>query len=376
MSTEGQIYVDHCATTPPLPAVVETMAEVLRHDWGNPSSTNHLIGRRARARVDTARAAVAGLFAARPDEITFTSGATEACNLAILGVAQRLLRRRRRLVTVATEHPAVLGPARAWEAAGGETVILPVDGEGRLDSDRLAEVLRTPTALVAVMLVNNQTGVVQDLTTICERAHRQGALVFSDCTQAPGRMALDASRLGLDLAACSAHKLGGPAGVGALFKRRGLGLEPLIHGGGQEQGLRPGTEAVAAIAGFGVAAVHLAASADRHRTHLAACTAAFEAALKQRLATVRCHGAGTQRAPGISIVTLPGLVGSWLRRVPEIAASAGSACATGLRTPSPVLTAMGVTDRDAANAVRIGFGRDNTVAEAERVAGLLAEAVS
>jgi cysteine desulfurase len=357
----GTVYADHNATSPCLPAVAAAVAAALAAGLGNPSSRHHEPGRRALAALDHARAQVAALLGARDDEVVFTAGATEACNLALLGAAHRLRTDRPLCCTWEAEHPAVLEPLRAAARAGSLLTELPVDGDGRYAP--LPAVARP--GLVAALLVNNETGVVQDLPAIAAAAHAAGALVFCDATQAPGRLPLEVAALGCDLLAISGHKFGGPPGCGALWLRRGLGLEPLLHGGGQERGLRPGTPPVALLAGLGLAAELARRDLDARRDHLGRLTARLESGLRAAIPGLVVQGAGAPRAPGTSCVTVPGLPRGWLGTLVRVAASSGSSCASGSGKPSHVLAAMGVPAADAANSIRLSFAPGTTVAEVD-----------
>ena len=356
------IHADHNATTPPLPEVIEAMVRCLRDGWGNPSSRQHALGRRALAILDDARQALAALIGAREDEIVFTSGATESVHLAILGVAQRSLPQRPLFAAAASEHAAVLGAIDAVVAAGGQRLCVALTGEGVLVPTPLPDQL----ALMAVMLVNNETGVVQDVPAWSHRAHAAGAVLLCDASQAPGRLPINVTALGADLLALSAHKCHGPAGVGALWIKRGLGLAPLMYGGGQERGLRPGTQNLAGIAGFAVAARLALVELEQRRQHLELLTAGFEHALTEALPGVVIHGWSVVRAPGTSMLSHAHARRGWLARLAGVAASGGSACSGG--GVSHVLSAMGVPADQAGNALRISFGRDNTAAEAAAVA--------
>jgi len=369
VSRTRTIYADHAATTPCRAEVAVEVVRVLTEEVGNPSSTAHAPGRRAAALVEGSRERVAALIGAHPDHLVFTSGATEACNAALFGVLHRLVATRPKVVVGATEHPAVIEPARFWAEQGAELVVCPVDGEGALEVDALAELVDERTALVAAMLVNNETGVVHDLPAVAEVAHRRGALVLCDATQALGRMAVEVARLGADLLACSAHKLYGPKGVGALWIRPGLGISPLIHGGGQERGRRGGTSAVPVIAGFGLAAEKMAVELDVHVHHLRALHRELEERLRRGVPGLRVHGAHTRRAPGITMVTASGVPRGWLVRCRDLAASGGSACSSGSADGSRALQAMGIAPELAANAIRLSFGRESTMDEVVAAAG-------
>lgn len=355
-------YADHAASAPCLPAVAAAISLALQRGWGNPASRHHLPGRQALAALDLARQQVASLIGAHEDEVVFTSGATEACNLAIQGVAARSLASRPRLLAPVTEHEAVRQSLAACARAGAEVVELPVDGDGRVASWPVDG----SCALVCCMLVNNETGVVQQVAAAAEAAHAAGALLFCDATQAPLRMRLAVRELGCDLLALSAHKLHGPPGAGCLWLRRGLALEPLLHGGGQERGLRSGTPNLPGIVGFGVAASLVD---DAVRTRIATLGRDLEGRLRRAIPGLVVHGAGARRAPGISMVGVTGLRRGWLAQLATVAASPGSSCTSAQGKASRVLLAMGVTEEDAGNALRLSLGASSTAEEVAEIAG-------
>ena len=358
------IYADHHATTPCLPEAAAAVAAALAAAPGNPGSRQHPGGRAAQAIVDDARAAAADLLGVRADGIIFTSGATEALNLAILGVMERQLAHRPRIVAPATEHPAVLAPLARLAEAGAEVIHPALDRAGRV----LSLGVDGRTALVCLQAVNQETGLMHDLPALAAEAHAAGALVLCDATQAPSRMAVDAHALGADLVACSSHKIYGPPGVGVLWLRPGLGLAPQIHGGGQERGLRGGTPNVPALAGFAVAARVARERADLRGTHLRTLTARLEAALQAALPRLVIHAADARRAPGVSMITLPDLRPGWLAQLAAVAASGGSACSSGTGQPSPVLTALGVPSEDARNSLRLSLGEGTTAEDVDAIA--------
>lgn len=368
------IYADHNATTPPLPEVVAAMTTALAEGWGNPTARQHVYGRRAREGVEAARAQVATLLAASTEDVVFTSGATEALNLAILGLGERLLATRPRLITCAAEHPAVLAPLARLAEAGAELTVLPVDAQGRLDPDRLAGALDARTGLVCLMLANNETGVLHDVAAAARLAHAHGALLVCDAVQAAGKVPIDVAALDVDALAITGHKLYGPQGAGALWLRRGLGLSPLQHGGGQERGLRPGTHNLPGIVGLGVACAAAQRDLAGRQRHLARLTAQLEERLRALLPGMVVQGAGAPRIPGTSMLTVPGLARGWLAAVSGVAASGGSACAGG--SPSTTLLAMGVGEADAGNSIRLGLGIGTTPAEVEAIADALARAAT
>ena len=364
------IYADYNATTPPLPTVVEAMTAVLRDGWGNPGAKQHTYGRRALAQLDQARAEVAALINARPDEIIFTSGATEACNLAILGLGERLLASRPRMVTCATEHSAISEPLRRLAEAGADLTVLPVDAQGRLSGQAVESALDDRTGLLALMLANNETGVIHDVAAASAMARRHGILVVCDATQVVGKLPVDVTILGADALACTGHKMYGPQGCGALWIRRGLGLSAQLHGGSQERGLRPGTHNLPGIVGFAAACTAARTGLRARTTHLRVLSNQLEGLLRQALPGIVIHGADAARIPGTSMLTLPGLQSGWLGTLAEVAASNGSACTTG--EGSHVLRAMGCTAADAANSIRISLGMPSTSDEVEHIAAALA----
>jgi len=374
-------YLDYQATTPVDPRVVEAMLPWLTEHFGNPHSANHALGWEAAEAVEQARAQVAALIGAEPREILFTSGATEANNLAVKGALRFRKEHEGRdgVVTLASEHKCVLESAKALEREGARVTLLPLRPGGLVDLAGLAAAIDERTALVSVMAVNNEIGVVQPLAEIARLVHAQGAWLHSDAAQAAGKLPLDVRALELDLVSLSAHKLYGPKGIGALFVRRRprVRLEPLFDGGGQERGLRSGTLAPFLCVGFGKAAelarLELAAESDRlwilHRR------------LRQRLAEaipgVVFNGDPERRVPGNLNLAIPGLdAQALLRALPELALSTGSACTSAEVEPSYVLRALGLPDALAAGAIRIGLGRMTTVAEVDLAADRIAAAAS
>ncbi|MWA02727.1 aminotransferase class V-fold PLP-dependent enzyme [Actinomadura sp. LD22] len=349
------VYLDYNATAPLRSEAHEAIMEAFQHA-GNASSLHHA-GQDAAARVDRGRRQVASLLNCAPGELIFTSGATEANNLALRACHTP----DTVLVISAVEHPAVLETARSLTADRPDLLVeLPVDADGIVDLDPLRFVCaRRQLSVVSVMSANNETGVLTDLKPIIKLAHEAGALVHTDATQQVGRVPLDLAELEVDLLSLSAHKFGGPQGVGALFIRRGASLpyRPLLTGGGQERGWRAGTLNVPGIAGTGAAAQaaqhHLAEEVQR----VGALRMLLESELKLRVPGCRINGARAQRLPGVTSVTFPGTpADAVLAAMPEVAASQGSACASGAPTPSHVLLAMGLSRDDADATVRYSFG--------------------
>lgn len=359
------IYLDHAATTPLDRRVARAMARV----WGNPAARLNAQGRAAAAAVETARAQVAALLGAAADEISFTSGTTESVNLALRGS------RPERLVTVATEHACVLETAAALAARGCDVTVLPVDRDGRLDPDRLQRSLRRGRTLVSVMAVNNETGVVQDLAEIGRICARHAAVLHVDAAQAPGRIGLDVQAMGIDLLSLGAHKMGGPCGIGALYHRRGLELTPLMTGGGQEQGLRPGTVPAALAVGLGRAAAIAGRDLLRERQRLAYLAGRFLTRLRGALGEVALLAEAAPRSPHILALELPGIDAiELIDALPEIALGSGAACGSGRAGPSPVLAAMGLDAARAARVIRVSLGRTTTEEELDEAAARIATA--
>ena len=378
MSEEPLVYLDHNATTPLLPEVVDAMLPYLREHFGNPSST-HAFGAPAREAIARAREQVAGLLGCEPDEVVFTSGGTEANNLAIRGALEALEGRGPgHVLTTAVEHPATARPC-AWLARrGARLTVLAVDHEGRmsLDEARAAlEAARGEPTLVTVMHANNETGVLSPVAELARLAREVGALVHTDAAQSVGKIDTRVSALDVDLLSLAGHKLYAPKGVGALYVRRGTALAPLALGAGHERGLRPGTENVASIVGLGVAcelaARTLAAEAERVaslRDHLAR-------ALGRHVPGLALTGASSPRLPNTLHVRFPCVRGgALLERAPRVAASTGSACHEGHERASGVLLAMGIEPEAALGSVRLSLGRGTTLAEVERAASALTEA--
>ncbi len=354
------LYLDHNATTPPLPAVVQAMADVMVEHWANPSS-QHDAGQAARSLLQRAREQVAGFLGCQPAEIVFTSGATEANHLALRGAVGH--GGRSGLVISAGEHAGVLKLAAQLGRQGVPLGLIGLGPDGGLKLDEADMLIGEGTSLVSVMAANNETGVLMPTAELARLAHARGALLHVDATQLIGKLPFDFSRSGADLVSVSAHKFGGPKGVGALIVRKGLNW-PALFPGSQERGRRGGTENLPGIVGFGVAAAqHAWTSSNWHdRTaRLAVLRDRFEAALKACCADVRVFGAGLPRLPQTSFLRLGQVHADLaLKRLAELGAcaSSGSACSSGGQAPSAVLTAMGVTREEALCAVRLSFSPD------------------
>jgi cysteine desulfurase len=368
--SERPIYLDHNATTPLLPEVVDAMLPFLREQFGNPSS-DHPWGRRAKDAVEEARGRVARLLGCDAGEIVFTSGGTESNNLAIRGVAAAILNRRN-IVTSVIEHPATSMPCRHLASEGRDVVFVPVDGEARVRLDVLRERVSAETALVTIMHANNETGTMQPIREVAEHARRHGALVHTDAAQSVGKVPVDVRVLGVDLLTVAGHKLNAPKGVGALFVRRGTPLEPFARGAGHEHGVRPGTENVASIVGLGVACDVAARTLGTRTRLLASLRDRLWASLSQAIPGARVNGDGAERLPNTLSVRFPNVMGSAvLAATPELAASTGSACHAGHESASSVLLAMGLAPGEALGTVRLSVGSTTSVEEIDAAAKAL-----
>lgn len=374
------LYFDNAATTPVDSQVADCMAELLASGdlFANPAS-DHAAGRRAARIIDEARARVAAAVGAAAEEVVWTSGATEANNLALRGVAafHRRAGRACHIVSIATEHASVLDTLSALEQEGVAVTRLPVDDRGRVDTQALTRSLRPETRLVSVMLVNNETGVVQDLEAIVECLAGHDALLHVDAAQGVGKVSFDLSVLPVDMASLSAHKAHGPKGVGALFVRAGPGrrLEPLLRGGGQERGLRSGTLATHQVAGMGLA-FELATGGGGEAERLAALTARLRSGLA-RQEGVFVVGEGAPRAPHILSVVLAGVHARALQAaLPTLAASVGSACNASTGKSSHVLRAMGIPDALAQSVLRLSVGRFTTEPQVDMAVSLVGDALA
>jgi cysteine desulfurase len=370
----GPVYLDYNATTPVDPRVAEAMLPHLTAGFGNPSSS-HRYADAPRAALQQARAQVAGLIGACPAEIVFTGSGSEADLLAIRGAALAASRTRTRVITQCTEHPAVLETCRALQRLHGIRVtVLPVDADGVLDPATLAAAVDADTALVSVMAANNETGTLQPIRDLAAIAHQHGALFHCDAAQAVGKVPIDVHELGVDLLTVVGHKLYAPKGIAGLYVRDGIRLEPVVYGGGQERGLRAGTENVALAVALGTAASLAAAElADGTPARLAT----LRDDLHHQLCTalpgrVHRNGSAQHCLPNTLNVSIDGIHGhDLLAATPEIAASTGSACHSGSHTPSPVLTAMGLDPRRALGALRLSLGRWSTPQDIDTAASML-----
>jgi len=372
------VYLDNQATTRCDPRVVEAMLPWFTEHYGNPHSIEHVMGTEAEAAVEDARVHVATLIGADPKEVVFTSGATESNNLAIKGAARFAAGTdRRRIITVATEHKCVLESVADLEAEGFEPVLLPVRSDGLVDPDTLRAALATPTLLVSVMTVNNEIGVIQDISALAAITKQAGALFHTDIAQATGKIPLDLSGWKVDLASISGHKIYGPKGVGALYVRRRprVRLTPLFSGGGQERGLRSGSLPAPLIVGLGEACRLAAAEIADETARLTGLRQRLLDRLMADIPGISINGSMAARIPGNLNVTFPvASAAELMERVPDLCVSTGSACSSATIEPSYVLRALGLSDEAASRTLRVGIGRFTSTADIDYAAAALAAA--
>lgn len=370
------VYLDYNATTPVDPRVLERMLPYFTEQFGNASSKGHAYGWAAEEAVTQAREQVAALLGADPSEIVFTSGATEAVNAALKGVAEAYAAKGRHLVTVQTEHSAVLDTCRALERQGFTVTYLPVDSDGLVDLAALEAALTPETILVSVMWANNETGVLQPIPEIAEVVRSRGILFMTDATQAAGKVPINVAHV--DLLACSGHKLYGPKGVGALYVRRRqprVRLVPFMNGGGQERGLRGGTLNVPGIVGLGAAAALAQEALPREAERLRVLRDRLERGLLDAVPDAYINAHRTPRLPQTTSITFPGRrAADLMAAARDLALSTGSACASGSDRPSHVLQALGLPDDDARATLRLSLGRFTTDEEIDHAVARLAAA--
>jgi cysteine desulfurase len=365
---ESPIYLDYNATTPVLPEVVDAMLPLLKEHFGNPSS-NHRYGRIAHEAVEHARGEVAALLGCDADEIVFTSGGTEANNLAILGSQSDL---RRRIVTSAIEHPATAAPVAWLERQGCEVIRLGVDALGQVAIDELAVAIDESTRLVTLMHSNNETGVLQPVREAADVAQRVSALMHTDAAQSVGKVPIDVRALNLDMLSLAGHKLYAPKGVGALYIRRGVTLVPITHGAGHERGIRPGTENVASIVGLGTACGIARRDVENEGARVQNLRDRLWDLLFAAIPGLALNGHATERLPGTLNVRFPNVSGvDLLARAHDVAASTGSACHAGSERASGVLLEMGINPEEALGAVRLSLGRQTNRDDVDRSAASL-----
>jgi cysteine desulfurase len=365
-----RIYLDWNASAPLVPEAVDAMARALRDLPGNASSI-HSFGQQAKAALDDARSHVARLIGGEPGDLIFTGGGTESDNLALRGAAEAFeATGRRHLVTTAIEHEAVLNTAKALAKRGWTVTLLPAATSGVVDPQALREAMTDQTSIVSVMHANNEVGSIQPVAELARVAHERKTLMHTDAVQSTGKIPVHVGELGVDLLSISAHKMGGPKGVGALWMRRGVGMQPILTGGRQERGRRAGTENVPAIVGFGVAAALAEARVREDSPRIAALRDRLERGLLDRVAGAVVNGDSATRVPNTSNISFPGIEAETLLIALDlegIAVSTGSACSSGTLAPSHVLRSMGLPTPRVQSAIRFSLGRGTTEAEIDRV---------
>jgi cysteine desulfurase len=373
------IYMDHHATTPVDPRVLEAMLPYFSESFGNAASRNHKFGWEAEAAVETARGQVAYLINARPEEIIFTSGATESDNLAVKGVAWARRSKGTEIITLATEHKAILDSCRRLEGDGFGVTYMPLEPDGLVDFARLEAAVSPGTILVTVMAANNEIGVLQPIAEIGKLCRARGIIFHTDGVQAVGKIPIDVEAMSVDLMSITAHKLYGPKGIGALYIRSrpaGLELVPIADGGGQERGIRPGTLNVPGIVGLGKACEICRQEMSEESSRLRGLRDRLKQALLSRLDDVHINGSMERRLPHNLNVSFRGVdAESLMLGINDVAVSSGSACLSGTREPSYVLRALGIDEELAQNPIRFGLGRFNTREEVDYVSERVVETV-
>jgi len=370
-------YFDHNATTPIAREALDAMTACLGQVYGNASSI-HYFGQLAKQRLEGARRQVAALLGCDAKEVTFTSGGTEADNLAVLGVV-RAASGRRHVITTAIEHPAVLAPCGQLESEGVDVTRVPVGASGVVDPDEIRRAMRPETALISVMHANNELGTVQPIASLAAIAREAGVPFHADGVQALGKIPATVRELGIDLYSVSAHKIYAPKGVGALYARKGVKLAGVTFGGQHERGRRPGTENVPAIAGFGAAAELAVSNSETENARVAMLRDQLEAAILDRIPHARVNGARAQRTPNTTNIQFEGVDGEAMVIALDLrgfAVSTGSACSSGAVTPSHVLKAIGLSDERARSSIRFSLGASNTVEQVEELAGAVEASVA
>jgi cysteine desulfurase len=366
------IYLDHNASTPVDPEVADAVHSALRLTYGNPSSA-HGAGSKAKAAVEKARAEIAECIGASPEEIFFTSGGTESNNLSILGTA--LQKGKGHIISSVIEHPSVMNPCRHLEKNGFAVSYVGVDREGRISPNEVRSAIRKDTILITVMHANNETGVLQPVEEIGALARERDILFHTDAAQSVGKVAVEVEKMKADMLAIVSHKFYGPKGIGALYVRKGVELKPILYGAGHERGLRPGTENVPGIVGLGKTCAMSTLFLKQRAVHVKKLTAMLFTGLREKLHDVRINGHEGLRLPNTLNVCIPGVDANELLEAikNDVAATAGSACHSGQKTPSPVLAAMGIPDADALSSIRLSTGKDNTEEEIRQAISVIVD---
>ncbi|MGM0934648.1 MAG: cysteine desulfurase family protein [Bacteroidota bacterium] len=366
MAVKRKIYLDYNATTPVALSVVDAMLPYFTEKFGNASS-DHAFGWDAGEAVEYAREQIGGLLHCKPTGITFTSGATEAANLALFGFCERNKHKGNHIITCETEHKAILDSLKALESKGFEVTYLNVDSEGNINLQELEQAITSQTILVCLMLANNETGLIHPMSAIEKIVHSKNVKLMSDITQAVGKIPVDLKKLNLDLAVFSSHKIYGPKGVGALYinKKNKIGVDPYFFGGGQEKGIRPGTLNVPGIVGFGKAAEIAFAEMDKESARVLKLRNKLENDLKN-IEGATIHADACDRLPNTTNISFENIDGNLLlRKLNSMAISRGSACTSNTVKPSHVLKAMGLSDDRALSSFRISLGRDTSIEDIE-----------
>ena len=374
ISESSMIYLDHNATTPVAPEVVESMKPYLGGRYGNPSSS-HGLGRLAKQGLEEARGRVADLLGCLPEEVVFTSGGTESNNMVIKGVAQSLVKKGRHIITTAVEHPAVINPCLFLVYQGYDVTFLPVDSTGLVDPASVKDAVQPTTTLISVMHANNETGTIEPIEQIGALAREAGVLFHTDAAQSAGKIPADVSELNVDFLSLAGHKMYAPKGVGALFMRKGLKIEPFMHGAGQESGRRAGTENVMFAAALGRASVLARERMSEDAERIRYLRDRLHGVLATDVPGLVLNGHPQARLPNTLNLSLPGVEGgTLLDALPEICASTGAACHDRSVQLSHVLAAMKVTEELGRGAVRLTLGRENTEAEIDTAAKMIIHA--
>jgi cysteine desulfurase len=365
------IYLDHNATTPIDPGATAVMKRVMEEEFGNPSS-GYVLGTRAKQEVEQAREEIAGFLHAEAEEIVFTSGGSESNNMVLKGAIDLRRPGEFHMITSAVEHPAILNPALFLLELGVHVTVVPVDRYGRIDPDDLRKAIRPHTALISIMLANNETGTLQPIREISRIAREYNIPVHTDAAQAVGKLPVDVEGLGVDFLTVAGHKLYGPKGVGALFMKRGKDLTPLIHGGGQERGKRSGTENTILAAGLGAACRVAGSQLLDDRTHMTTLRDRLQSLLFEGVDGLVLNGHPVERLPNTLNVSVPGIEGAKiLEGLPRVIASTGAACHDRTVKLSHVLSAMGVPLEIGMGALRFSVGRSNSPDQIEEAAGMI-----
>jgi cysteine desulfurase len=373
-----RVYFDHAATTPVDPVVFAAMEPFFTGEFGNPSS-GHSFGRTVKKALEEAREKAAAAIGAQPDEIVFTSGGTEAINMAIRGVARANRDRGNHIITSAVEHHAVLDTCRDLAGEGFEVTVVPVDEYGMVNVEEVAAAVTDRTILISIMHANNEVGTIQPVAQIGALARSRGIYFHSDTVQSVGKVPFRVNDLHVDMVSISGHKIYGPKGIGLLYLRRGVRWQPVATGGGQERGRRPGTENVPGIVGLGEAMARLSVHLEKEAPRLAELRRRLIEGVTSRIPDVRVNGHPTEHLPNIVNFSFPGLEAEALLislDIKGIAASAGSACASGALEPSHVLLAMGIPRELARGSLRLSLGKDNTEAEVDYFLSVLPDIVA